>query len=125
VDGRVPGNAAATSVIISSVFIFSFRCFSTTAFSHINASLVFLSGQDLQVAAVQAAAVYGVELWWDETKNHSRITDLQRQVNRKSRSITGMLRTTPIGPLVNEAGLRSADPLLANRQRRYATCAFD
>jgi hypothetical protein len=45
-DGRVPGNAAATSVIISTVFIFSFRCFSTTAFSHINASVVFLPGRD-------------------------------------------------------------------------------
>jgi hypothetical protein len=45
--------------------------------------------------------------------------------NRQSRSITGMLRTTPIGPLVKEAGLRSADSLLANRQRRYATRAFE
>jgi hypothetical protein len=46
-------------------------------------------------------------------------------VNTQSRSITGMLRTTPIGPLVKEAGLRSADSLLANRQRRYATRAFE
>jgi hypothetical protein len=36
-----------------------------------------------------------------------------------------MLRTTPIGPLVKEAGLRSADSPLANRQRRYATRAFE
>jgi hypothetical protein len=36
-----------------------------------------------------------------------------------------MLRTTPIGSLVKEAGLRSADSLLANRQRRYATRAFE
>jgi hypothetical protein len=36
-----------------------------------------------------------------------------------------MLRTTPIGPGVKEAGLRSADSLLANRQRRYATRAFE
>jgi hypothetical protein len=75
----------------------------------------------IQVAAVQAVALYGAELWWDETKNHSRTTDLQKLVNRQSRSITGMLRNTPIGPLVKEAGLRSADSLLANRQRRYAT----
>jgi hypothetical protein len=78
----------------------------------------------IQVAAVQAVALYGAELWWDETKNHSRTTDLQTLVNRQSRSITGMLRTTPIGSLVKEAGLRSADSLLANRQRRYATRAF-
>jgi hypothetical protein len=79
----------------------------------------------IQVAAVQAVSLYGAELWWDETKNHSRTTDRQKLVNRQSRSITGMLRTTPIGPLVNEAGLRSADSLLANRQRRYATRAFE
>jgi hypothetical protein len=36
-----------------------------------------------------------------------------------------MLRTTPIGPLVKEAGLRPADSLLASRQRRYATRAFE
>jgi ribonuclease HI len=36
-----------------------------------------------------------------------------------------MLRTTPIGPLVKEASLRSADLLLENRQQRYATCAFE
>jgi hypothetical protein len=69
------------------------------------------SKEGIQVAAVQAVALYGAELWWDETKNHSRTTDLQKLVNRQSRSITGMLRTTPIGPLVKEAGLRSADSL--------------
>jgi hypothetical protein len=73
------------------------------------------------VAAVQAVALYGAELWWDETKNHSRTTDLQKLVNQQSRSITGLLRTTPIGLLVKEAGLRSADSVLATRQRRYAT----
>jgi hypothetical protein len=36
-----------------------------------------------------------------------------------------MLRTTPIGPRVKEAGIRSADSLLANRQRRYATRALE
>jgi hypothetical protein len=79
----------------------------------------------IQVAAVQAVALYGAELWWDETKNHFRTSDLQKFVNRQSRPITGMLRTTPIGPLVKEAGLRSADSLLANRQRRYATRALE
>jgi hypothetical protein len=39
--------------------------------------------------------------------------------------ITGMLRTTPIGPLVKEAGLRSPDSLSANRQRRYETSTFE
>jgi hypothetical protein len=69
----------------------------------------------IQVAAVQAAALYGVEQWWDKTKNHSRTTDLQKLVNRQSRSITGMLRTTPIGSLFKDTGLRLPDSLLANR----------
>jgi hypothetical protein len=60
----------------------------------------------IQIAAVQGLALYGAELWWHETMNHSRTTDLQKLVNTKSRSITGMLRTTPIGRLVKEAGLR-------------------
>jgi hypothetical protein len=36
----------------------------------------------IQVAAVQAVPVYGAELWWDETKNHSRTTYLQKLVHR-------------------------------------------
>jgi hypothetical protein len=38
----------------------------------------------IQVAAVQAVALYGAELWWDERKNHSRTSDLQKFVNRQS-----------------------------------------
>jgi ribonuclease HI len=79
----------------------------------------------VQAAAVQAVALYGAELWWDETRNTGRTADIQKLVNRQSWSITGMLRTTPISPLVKEAGLRPADSLLANRQRRYATRAFE
>jgi hypothetical protein len=78
----------------------------------------------IQVAAVQAVGLYGAELWWDEI-NIGRTTDLQELVNGQSRSITGLLRTTPIRPLVKEAGVRSADSLLANRRRRYATRAFE
>jgi ribonuclease HI len=83
------------------------------------------NGRKIQVAAVQAVALYGAELWWDETRNTGRTDDIQKLVNRQSRSITGMLRTTPTGPLVKEAWLRPADSLLANRQRRYATRAFE
>jgi hypothetical protein len=79
----------------------------------------------IQFAAVQAVALYRAELWWDETKTIGRTTDLQKLVNRQSCSITGVLRTTPIGPLVKEAGLRSADSLLANRLLRYATRACE
>jgi hypothetical protein len=37
---------------------------------------------------------------------------IQHMVNRQARSITGMLKTTPIGPLVKEAVLYLAEILL-------------
>jgi ribonuclease HI len=53
-----------------------------------------------------------------------RMDDLQKLVNRQAQSITGMLKSTPAGPLVKEAGLRPAKSLLSNRHRRYATRAY-
>ncbi|KAE8394191.1 hypothetical protein BDV23DRAFT_17634 [Aspergillus alliaceus] len=41
--------------------------------------------------------------------------------NRQARAITGMLKTTPIGPLVRTASLASAEVLLEARQLRYTT----
>ncbi|KAL2008564.1 hypothetical protein VTN00DRAFT_6758 [Thermoascus crustaceus] len=40
-------------------------------------------------------------------------------INRQARAITGMFRTTPIGPLVREAGLEPAETLLKARQLGY------
>jgi hypothetical protein len=77
-----------------------------------------------QVAAVEAVAFYGSELWWGESGTTGRTADLQRLVNRQAQSITGMLKSTPAGPLVKEAGLRPASSLLSNRHRRYATRAY-
>jgi hypothetical protein len=71
----------------------------------------------VQVACIQAVALYGSEVWWKGQKN--RIDDLQRMVNQQARDITGCLHTTPLGPLLKEAGLRPAESLLENRQRRY------
>ena len=45
-------------------------------------------------------------------------------INRQARAITGALKTTPIGPLVKEAALVLAVPLLNNRQRRFAIRAL-
>ena len=45
-------------------------------------------------------------------------------INRQARAITGALKTTPIGPLVKEAALVPAVPLLNNRQRRFAIRAL-
>ncbi|KAL1978972.1 hypothetical protein VTN96DRAFT_7858 [Rasamsonia emersonii] len=71
----------------------------------------------IQVAAVQAVALYGVELWWQGQKD--RLAGIQQLVNRQARAITGMFRTTPIGPLVREAGLEPAETLLEARQLGY------
>jgi ribonuclease HI len=76
----------------------------------------------IQIAAVQSVALYGAELWWKGQKTWAQ--DIQKMVNRQARAITGALKTTPIGPLVKEATMTPAIPLLNNRQRRYAVRAL-
>lgn len=44
---------------------------------------------------------------------------MQQLVNWQARAITGMFRTTPIGPLVQEAGLEPAETLLEARKLGY------
>jgi ribonuclease HI len=73
----------------------------------------------VQVAAVQAVALYGAELWWDGQKG--RRDDIHLMVNRQARAITGALPPTALGPLIKESGLRSAESLLNNRTRRFGS----
>ena len=73
----------------------------------------------VQVAAVQSVALYGAELWWQGQKD--RLVGIQLMINRQARAITGMLKSTPVGPLVREAGLTPAEALLEARQLRYTT----
>ena len=63
-------------------------------------------------------ALYGVELWWKSQENHEQT--IQQLLNRQARSITEMYPSTPIHPLLSEAGLIPAQILLDNRQRMYA-----
>jgi len=56
-----------------------------------------------QVAAVQAVALYGSELWWHGQKN--RAQEVQRLLNEQGRRVTGCFRTTPQGALMNDKGL--------------------
>ena len=72
----------------------------------------------IQLSVVQSTALYGVELWWGGQKNHERT--IQQIINRQARSITGMYPSTPIHPLLYEAGLVLASTLLNYRQRQYA-----
>ena len=75
--------------------------------------------RQVQVAAVQSVALYGAELWWQGQKD--RLVGIQLMINRQARAITGMLKSTPVGPLVREAGLAPAEALLEARQLKYTT----
>jgi len=57
----------------------------------------------IQVAAVQAVALYGSELWWHGQKN--RAQQVQTLLNEQGRRVTGCFRTTPQGALMNDMGL--------------------
>jgi len=71
----------------------------------------------IQVAAVQAVALYRSELWWHGQE--SRAQEIQKLLNEQGRRVTGCFGTTPQGALMNDAGLRPAKALLNNRVRRY------
>jgi hypothetical protein len=73
--------------------------------------------QRIQIAAVQAVALYGAELWWKGQNN--RAHEVQMILNEQGRRVTGCFRTTPQGALMNDAGLRPANAILDNRIRRY------
>ena len=72
----------------------------------------------IQIAAVQAIAFFGSEIWWHGQKVHQK--EVQKLLNRQGRAITGIYRSTPITPLMSEAGLMPAKIMLDYRQRRYA-----
>jgi len=74
------------------------------------------------VACVQATALYGAELWWDDRKGagvKTRCDDLQKLENQMGRAVTGNFRTTNLGVVMAESGLRPAECLLNNRSRRH------
>lgn len=64
----------------------------------------------IQIAAVQSVALYGAELWWKKLKNYER--KIQQLFNRQARAIMGIYPSTPIQPLLSEAGLVLAHVLL-------------
>jgi len=76
------------------------------------------SVRGIQIACVQALALYGNELWWDP-KEVGRRDDLQLLLNRQARSILGALPTTPRGALMREAGLTPVPVILDSRQQRF------
>jgi len=76
----------------------------------------------IMTACVQSVAMFGAELWW--TGGNVRGTtgqaeELQLLVNQQGRAITGAFRTTNLGALSMESGLRPAANQLENRQRWF------
>jgi len=75
------------------------------------------------VAYVQATALYGAELWWDDREGagvKNRRDEIQKLENQLGRAVTGNFRTTNLGVVMAESGLRPAECLLNNRSRRHA-----
>jgi len=67
--------------------------------------------------------MFGAELWWKGEGARGtvgRADDLQLLVNQQARATTGAFRTTNLGALSMESGLRPATNQLENRQRRFA-----
>lgn len=78
----------------------------------------------IHLAVVQIIALYGVELLVEDQKTNEQT--FQKLVNRQARSITGMYSSTPIHPLLGEAGLIPAKILLDSCQKStnigYSPC---
>ena len=72
----------------------------------------------VQTAAVQSIALYGAELWWKGQKQAAE--KLQKIINNQARAITGALKTSPVEALIENAYITPAEPLLDERQKRYA-----
>jgi hypothetical protein len=75
--------------------------------------------RSVQVACIQAVALYESELWWDPGEVGRR-EDLKLLLNRQARSILGALPTTPRGALMRESGLTPAPVIMHSRQQRFA-----
>jgi len=73
-------------------------------------------------ACVQSATMFGAELWWKGnpvTGTQGRAEEIQLLVNQEARATAGCFRTTNLGALSMESGLRAATTQLENRQRRF------
>jgi len=73
----------------------------------------------VMTACAQLVAMFGAELWWKG--DHVRGTmgqaeELQLLGNQEARATTGCFRTTNLGALSMESGIRAAAAQLENRQ---------
>ena len=76
----------------------------------------------VMTACVQSVAIFGSELWLKGDLARGtigRANELQLLVNQAARATTGCFRTTDLGALSMESGLRATTEQLENRQRRF------
>jgi len=78
----------------------------------------------VQVACVQAVALYGSELSWNP-KEPGRRDVLQLLLNGQARFIMGALPTTPRGAIMRKSGLTPASVDLDSRKQRFAARLAD
>jgi len=71
----------------------------------------------VQIAYVQAAALYGSELWWDPKETGSQ-EDSQLLPNLQARSTLGALPMTPPGVLIRDSQFTPAPVAINSRQQR-------
>ena len=69
------------------------------------------------MAAVQAVALYGSELWW--CGQDGRAQKVQKLLNEPARRVNRCFKTTLQGALMNNAELRLAKAMLNNCVRHY------
>lgn len=74
------------------------------------------------IAAVNSVALFGADVWWRRQKDLER--RLQLLLNSQARVITGLLKSTPIAFLLENACLPYAGDLLDQRQTRFAARAL-
>jgi len=84
--------------------------------------LSLANSRKVMTACVQSITMFGAELWWkgDYTmETQGRAEEIQRLANQEARATTGCFRTTNLGALSMESGIRVAAAQLENRQRRF------
>ena len=80
------------------------------------------NSQKVMTACVQSVTMFGSELWWKGDYvpgSVGRAAEMQILVNQEARATTGCFRTTNLGALSMESGLRAAATQVETRQRRF------
>jgi len=81
----------------------------------------------VMMVCIQSTTMFGAELWWKgdyTTGTQGRVEEIQRLANQEARATTGCFRTTNLGVLSMESGIRAVAAQLENRQRHIGLRLF-